>query len=239
MNVAIVVPVYKPVPAEEELYSLQQIQQKYPNTDKFLVIPEGLNMVNYPEEHFSVYCFPKRYFKSERTYTRLLLNKNFYHRFKAYDYMLLIQTDVWLVKGEKTIYPFLEQGYDYVGAPWFEGNKIYPYTFHGIGKLPDSISHPQICYVGNGGFSLRKIKSFIKLLEKYKLQAKLWRRAGEDTFFSYYGMLTEDFRIPDIQEAAKFSLEKGAREQWEKGVKPIGIHAWKKYYPEIMRDDKE
>lgn len=238
MKVAIVVPIYKTVPDEEELYTLHRIQQKYPCTDKYYVAPEGLDMANYSGDQFAVKSFPKHYFKSERSYTRLLLNKEFYRCFEAYDYMLLIQTDVWLVKGEEALEPFLQCGYDYIGAPWLEGNKIYPYTFRGIGKLPDRITHPKICFVGNGGFSLRKINSFIRLLEKYQWRARLWRRAGEDTFFSYYGTEMKDFRMPDCDEASKFALEKKAREQWESGVRPMGIHAWKKYYPEIVEDDK-
>lgn len=72
----------------------------------------------------------------------------FYKSFKDYDYMLIYQLDAWVFKDE--LMEWCNKGYDYIGAPWFED-----FGSHETGK--------KLWAVGNGGFSLRKIKTFIKL----------------------------------------------------------------------------
>ena len=232
-RVAVVIPVYKQTPDCWEKATLKSISEKFPETDKYLIMPESLE-----EEAYHCYgCFlrryPNRFFKSERSYTRLLLKKFFYLAFEDYEYILIIQPDVWLLKGEKEIIPFLESGFDYIGAPWTEGKTIYKYTFRGIGYFPRRISCPRVCYVGNGGLSLRRVQGVLGLLTRYRLMAFLWNKSGEDTFFAYYGQLKADFRIANVLQASQFALETDAEEQLKRGVRPIGIHAWQKYAPNI------
>jgi hypothetical protein len=63
--------------------------------------------------------------------------------------MLIYQLDAWVFKDD--LMKWCNKGYDYIGAPWFEDFGSYE-----KGK--------KLWRVGNGGFSLRKIKYFCKVL---------------------------------------------------------------------------
>lgn len=232
-KLAVLVPIYKNEPSKTETDTLRRIEGKFPQTDKFFIAPRSLELSAYTEWNFQAVRFSDRFFKSESTYTRLLLQKKFYRTFLEYDYVIIIQTDVWLLKGEGAITEFMEQGWDYVGAPWPEGKKIYRFTFHGIGRISEQISRPQICYVGNGGLSLRKVQGFLSLLHEYRWYAAFWRRVGEDNFFAYFGEKKADFKVADINAAKCFALEEEAERELKEGNIPIGVHAWGKYCPNI------
>jgi hypothetical protein len=79
------------------------------------------------------------------------MNKEFYKTFEEYNYMLMYQLDV-LVFSSSLDY-WISKKIDYVGAPWIiedEDGK----RFQGA---------------GNGGLSLRNIRTFINVLESKKL----------------------------------------------------------------------
>jgi hypothetical protein len=86
--------------------------------------------------------FPDRFFLSKHWYSRLLLTARFYRAFSRYEYLLIHQLDSLVFSDD--LQSWCELGYDYIGG------------VHTIGDLP-----PQ---VGNGGFSLRKTSSFLKVL---------------------------------------------------------------------------
>lgn len=237
-RVAVVIPVYKREPEPWEQVTLRKVREKFETTDIYLVMPQSLASDGYQQYGFREQRFPDRFFRSERTYTRLLLKPFFYQAFQEYEYMLIVQTDVWLLKGETALLPFVEEGVDYIGAPWPEGKTIYQYTFHGIGYVPKGISCPEVCYVGNGGLSLRRVQGVLDLLRSYRFLALLWKRSGEDTFFAYFGSRDKNFRIADISLASRFALETDAAEQLQKGIRPIGIHAWQKFVPQIKEWDQ-
>ena len=92
----------------------------------------------------------------------------------------------------------------------------------------------RICYVGNGGLSLRNIPKTIELLNRYEKYRKCWN-TGEDCFFAYYGQENDiGFRVAPLEAAETFALESNARELITAGKIPWGVHAWEKYYPEII-----
>ena len=91
---------------------------------------------------YGVMRFGDRYFGSVAAHTRLLLSTKFYEAFGDYEFLLVYHLDA-LVFSDQLL-DWCEKGYDYVGGPWWD-----PPTRSFI--------------VGNGGFSLRRIESFLRI----------------------------------------------------------------------------
>ena len=160
--VSVLIPVYKEVLSEMELKSLHQcisILSGYPLT---LVCPRTLNIKFYLTEYkdFKIEVFDDLFFSDLQTYNKLLISYNFYSRFRYYKYILIYHLDAWVFKDD--LKNWCEKDYDYIGAPWFKGWHKAEYDSEFIG-------------IGNGGFSLRKVKSHMK----YTSHPFLWIRRNE------------------------------------------------------------
>jgi hypothetical protein len=112
-------------------------------------------------------------------YNNLMTDPRFYRLFRDYEYILIFQTD-------SLIFPFSPfaiedfMGWDYVGAPW--------------------IHIPQSCG-GNGGLSLRKTETMIRLLTKHRYPKH--RGPPEDCFIcDLPGM-----QLPPRTVSQRFSAE--------------------------------
>jgi hypothetical protein len=142
-----------------------------------------------------------------RVYNELMLSIHFWEALQRYGCQtaLIFQTDVVLLNNN--IDPFLR--YDYVGSPWNPSFK-WPIIKCKI-------------FVGNGGFSLRNVKSIIDCLKKYKKEINY--ATSEDVFFSYY--LNQLYkRIPDLEQASKFGCETYYKHD------PVGLHKpQSQYFP--------
>jgi len=247
-KVAIIVPTYKRDLNEDEKKSLRHLLYFLGNHDIYYMAPEALTDLHYHK--FPTVFFPKKYFKSVMTYSKLLLKKEFYQKFSEYEYILIYQFDV-LVFSDQLQY-WCEKGYDYVGAPWFK-SQIPEYT------------HDDAC--GNGGFSLRNVNKAMEVIEKsnesllvtgFKFLKQLfflvkvkslksWLRGfkeiwshsksyrsllAEDYFWSFEAKnFVPDFKIPDVDTGLKFAFETGPKYSFERNNHqlPFGCHAWVKY----------
>ena len=148
-------------PTEFELISLKQglkILHKHPFA---LVVPEGLDVSVY-EKLFQFYnvkydieFFNNKFFGTLANYNRLVLHKSFYERFNGYEYMLIYHLDCFVFRDE--IDYWCAKGYDYFGPPWF-------------GMFDANYKTDNLWLVGNGGFSIRKIDSFIRVLSLPKIK---------------------------------------------------------------------
>lgn len=149
----IVIPTYKETLDDDELKSLAQCKRILKNYDIKFVCPESLNTSWY-EKQWSIEFvrYDDKYFKSIYSYSHLLLTWDFYNAFSNYEFMLLYQLDAWVFRDE--LEEWCNKDYDYIGAPWFEGYSI---------AKPNSKMYE---FAGNGGFSLRKISTFIDVLSK-------------------------------------------------------------------------
>lgn len=219
-KVVIVVPTYKETLEYVEQVSLCQLQRVLGAYPKVFIAPEGLK-INYNglEKGFSTEFFDKDYFSSIPGYSQLCLSKELYERFSDYDYMLLCQLDAFVFNDR--LMEFVNKGYDYIGAPVY---RYVPY-WHAFGTN-----------VGNGGFSLRKISSCIKMLAK----APSWLpddpfsdviNTTEDMFFACCGMKKElDFKIPKQKEALEFAIQDNVAHAYERfnELKPFACHGWYK-----------
>ncbi len=150
----ITIPIYKSSLTSQEKESLIQcirVLYKYPIS---LVCPQNLNLENYQEifkkmdKTFVCERFGDENFKNRDSYSKLLLSNYFYQRYIQYDYILIYQLDAWVFTDE--LMYWCNKNYDYIGAPW----KI-DVLKKMVGFAPE--------YGGNGGFSLRKVSSFLKL----------------------------------------------------------------------------
>lgn len=154
-NAVVVIPIYKRNLNDDERMSLIQCFKILKKHTVCLVCPSELKMDLYEdiaEEHsvrLTIERFPETFFEGIVGYNELMMTLCFYSRFQKYEYILIYQLDAWVFRDE--LDEWCQKGYDYIGAPWFKN-----YGTHEDGY--------NLCAVGNGGFSLRKVKYFVDLL---------------------------------------------------------------------------
>lgn len=155
--VAVVIPVYKSNLSNAELLSIKQCIKVLSNYPIIFCGPYSLDISVYrslftDQERFAEQRFEDHFFTDIKGYNRLMLNVRFYQRFNRFEYILIYQPDAYVFRDELKYW--CETGYDYIGAPWFEDwDRSGPQSaFYGV---------------GNGGFSLRKVKSHIKVLRSF------------------------------------------------------------------------
>lgn len=157
-DISIVIPVFKSELTENEKKSLIQCCKVFYQKYFTLVVPENLEVGLYENIFVSNGCnyiiqrFNNHFFNSIAGYNRLLLSREFYQRFHTFEYILIYQLDAYVFSDELTYW--CKKGYDYIGAPL-------------IGKFEDTEFSIEM-RVGNGGFSLRKVKTYIEFFESGK-----------------------------------------------------------------------
>jgi hypothetical protein len=106
---------------------------------------------------------------NQLSYSKLLATRTIIYDYIGTEYFLVFQTDSMMFKSNcHLINLYLNKGYDYVGAPWLICN-YYPT------KERD--------FIGNGGFSLRKTETMLKIIDNHKWNENIepWH---EDLFFT-------------------------------------------------------
>jgi hypothetical protein len=237
MKCSVVIPIYKNYPTEFEKKSYIQclkILHKHPiiiacpeNFDGtyYFIIAKEQN-IDFKLERFRDICF-----SNIAEYNKLMLSRDFYKRFKKFDYILLYQLDAWVFCDE--IDYWCNQGYDFIGAPWVNLNifnwlqtGFYPRKLYYLHKI--LLKGQYLSKVGNGGFSLRKVKSFLLNIGLFNKTASNWRE-NEDVFFSHYvKTFNPFFRIAPVRKALKFSFDTfpGPAFVMNNQKLPFGCHAW-------------
>jgi hypothetical protein len=233
-SVAIAIPIYLPTIDGLELFSLQYSLNKLDaNREIYFVCPKSLKSEFYsnlfPTAKFAI--FDDCHFQSIIDYSQLLLTHEFYEKFSAYEFILLYQTDALILRDELDYWS--NQEYDYIGAPWYPAQLAFTKTLNDdYYKKQDKIIR---YYVGNGGLSLRRIKKCIELMDEFpEAAANMGERIIiEDRFFSIFGLLSNNFSIPNKLIASRFSLEMSPDFYYELNSNhlPMGCHAWWKYNP--------
>jgi len=265
--VTITIPIYKSEPDKYELISLMQCIKILYNYDFSIVCPQSLD-TNYYESKFianninyTIHRFEDYHFDNVDEYSSLLINIDFYNKFKEYEYILIHQLDAYVFKDELEYWCSL--GYDYIGAPLMD---YQPYG-----------TNLKLKKVGNGGFSLRRTQVFIERLNyPYPIKSfkVIWKDYGSYSFFQkiiripvmtaralgyrnsmryfskkvianediFWCVLHEQTKqrlnLPDIDTAAKFSVEAEAQQFYEKNrsTLPFGCHAWQKQESDFWRN---
>jgi hypothetical protein len=203
--VAIVVPFHNERLTADEQISLAHLKKFLGQYDQYLVVPKGLK----PDfaESFIIKEFANRHFSSVGHYNHFMLSQEFYRAFVDYDYILIYQLDS-LIFSDQLI-EWCKKDYDYIGSPWFK-TEIEKISNWGIGQD----------YVGNGGFSLRRVQGCLNVLQifnyswevaKYRLTVFsffVWsclvavakfmislvrKKGGELSIFDYVSLRMNDF----------------------------------------------
>jgi len=226
-KIAIVIPNHRATLKWNEDISLKRCKEVFGNYDVILVHPEGLQTEEYNKYNIISKFIPlkSKFFKNEDRYNRLMNLPYFYRFFLKYDYILIYQLDTFVF--ENNIEQWCDGKVDYIGAPWINSSWV--------AKLKEKISWiDKVIYpVGNGGLSLRKVKTFYYgSIFLYPL-ALFWKGKWHEDFFwsSIAKRLIPGFTIPDTKTALKFAFEEHPEKCFELNgnTLPFGCHAWEKF----------
>jgi hypothetical protein len=234
MKAAVVIPVWRPTLGPDETLSLRRCLSVLGTHSVTLIAPEGLSTDALPLAGATpiVERFAPEFFHGIDGYNRLMLSADFYGRFAAYDYILLHQLDAFVFADR--LADWCARGYDYVGAPWIGDG--WPEDMSPLKRrLLRAITSPRT-RVGNGGFSLRRVSSFQRALQRLRPIVRRWT-SNEDLFWSVVARRAASFRIPLAAEAMTFAFELEPRRCYEElgRTLPFGCHAWPRYDPDFWR----
>lgn len=220
-SAVVCIPIYKNRLSIFEQVSLAQARKIFKDFDLYFLAPESLSYdYGVLGEGVPTFRFDNRFFVSNLTYSELMLDPYLYNQFSHYDYMLLYQLDAFAFSNR--LLEFCKMGYDYIGAPV----ERYAKDWKAVG-----------CNIGNGGFSLRKIASMIRILEQkeyiYARKPKEWKEnrflSCEDVFFAFCSTMPElNFHVPNFRIAMDFAVEVDLGHAYRKIPiwMPFGCHAW-------------
>ncbi|MEH6518713.1 MAG: DUF5672 family protein [Halioglobus sp.] len=170
---AVVVPVYKPDLSNSERFSLERTLAVLEDYDIYLLYPKYLDphplLGHY--EKLIAHPFPSRFFKSIKGYNKLMMSAGLYRSLQSYKYMLVVQLDALVLTNQ--LDQWCERNYSYIGAPWFDG--------HDDPTLPQTMIG-----CGNGGFSLRRVEDFIKVLSSFRYLPNISYKTKPDSKILYF-----------------------------------------------------
>lgn len=219
-KVAIAIPTHKNSLSRNEKISLLQVRKILKNYDTYFIIPQGL-VFDYGMKGIQNIEFNQDEFKSFKSYNKFMLKPDLYLKFKEYDYLLIYQLDAFVF--EDKLEEFCNEGYDYIGGPTLQGMfKFY--------------RNEQVLFTQNGGFSLRKINSFLSWIEKNKQDIDLMNYFdSEDSII--YALRNSGLVHAPIKRALAFSFDSNVKEcfRLNDNQLPFGCHAWERYAYEIWK----
>jgi hypothetical protein len=245
--VTVVIPVHLEEPSKLEIISLDQILALLANYPITFMAPYGLDVSWYEN-----YCRGKAAIRFERfdwrgheAYCELMLSATFYRRFLSYEYILNCHLDAFVFRDE--LADWCQLGYDYIGSVIFHGTHWdRPSTL--IRRL-SGFTTPE--YFGNGGFALKKVRTFYRITSRfkpyfflYRMMRKMRKRALLDDIFltNHFPKLFPSFRTPPKAVAQRFSV---AYEHYEEDKLPFnnrdndslpfGTHGWIQNYQAFWR----
>jgi len=242
-RVAVAVPLYRKELSPLEEISLAQCRKILGRHDIVFISPRSVEITGIQNAYDinRVERFEDDCFLSTTTYNHLMLSPEFFQRFSSYDYLLVHQLDAFVFQDQ--LRDWCSRELDYVGAPWL--GETWPERVMKSARKPLWARIPfyrrlffkKSNIVGNGGFSLRRVGSSLRVLEVLKKYAADWPM-NEDVFWSVYvPNVLPWFRVPDVRTAARFSLElqPSLGVELNGGALPFGCHAWDRWDPGFWR----
>lgn len=158
----IVVPIYRSELLTDEEISLASIRRHLSGYGISFAAPESLDLSSVLKPGETTERFPDEFFTGIKGYNRLLKSSGFYSRFESYEYILIAQLDCLIFSSN--LNEWMNRGWDYLAAPWFKGfSKDYT---SGLWR------------VGNGGLSLRKVASYLRVLSQQVVSGSIYPRWG-------------------------------------------------------------
>ena len=132
----------------DEKISIKHLDTYLNEYDRYLIEPRGMK---FKLDGYGVKEFDREFFGSLEAHRKMLFSEKFYNSFENYQFVLIYHTDA-LVFSDQLEY-WCKKNYDYIAPPWVP-HKDAPYA--GNPKFEGK--------VGNGGFSLRKVASFLQVI---------------------------------------------------------------------------
>lgn len=227
----LVTPTHKAQITEVEHLMLKHSLNLHKEVDHFFCIPDNVDL-RYFREHFPksiILKMSSKNFESLQSYNRLLLDSAFYRMFQEFNYLAILQLDSVLLKN---IDPVIDMNFDYVGAPWRNNIRvsIFNHKMHGNNKRLIWLPFRNV-QVGNGGLSIRKTQSMIRLTERIVATS-----FGDDALSGYQN---EDFvisymckklsmNVPNPLLAQSIFIEEYISTKSHE-IEPYGYHALEKF----------
>ncbi|MGI8548921.1 MAG: DUF5672 family protein [Gemmatimonadaceae bacterium] len=139
----------------DEETSLRHLRHYLGHYDRYVIAPKSMDV---PHDDFQVVRFGDEYFGSANAQTRLMMKPEYYETFSDYEYVLTYQLDALALSDQ--LLQWCSAGFDFIGAPNY--------------GLSDRLS--TVC---SGGFALRKVSSFLKVLysDRYSVDPDQYWRA--------------------------------------------------------------
>lgn len=239
----VVIPIYTYDINEFEKVSLRRCMEVLGSHPVAFIAPESMDTSEYEKTYgiSRVERFADEFFFSVYGYNKLMLSTEFYERFEDYEYILLCQTDAYVFSDR--LLEWCGKGYDYIGAPWIPKAKYNAKCrrvelgvnqfFNRYFGLKSSRAH--YFYTGNGGLSLRKTETFIRITneDKHRIEKFLSVNSPSHAEDVYWSLVVNKWRkrisIPSYREAMGFAFENYPELLYEyNGGLPFGAHAWYK-----------
>lgn len=248
----VVIPLYTADLRDFELISLKQTLTVLEKYTFIIVCPEDLNISKlsylFDKVNYEIKRFNNQYFDCISGYNKFCLSTDFYEAFIEFEYILICQTDVFVTRDDFDFW--CSKGYDYIGAPWIGTPRnffnttltaISNFWKNIIGKKTKGYEH--LFKVGNGGFSLRKVKKHLEIVTRHKEIIDHYQKNKdpenyhiEDVFFSLKApKLDKDFNIPDWKVALSFCMDRKPKLSLKlnNGNIPFAIHGFNK--PKVQK----
>jgi hypothetical protein len=217
-------------------------------THKKLEISAYIKILDEYKINYKIEYFPQKYFKGYEEYDALMLSDKFYKRFLEYEYILIYQLDAYVFSPNLNFW--LEQGYDYIGSPWFNEKRHtleleWSGCFCGGLCLKKTKTFYDLCfsreikinkYLSELSFKKKKRILLIKILLSIPIlfltiTAKLLNieNSHEDVIWSI--KIKQKGNVPSFASALDFSFNEYPEYAFELNNKklPFGCHAWDSY----------
>jgi hypothetical protein len=217
--VAIVVPLSnRQNLTREEDISLRHLIHFLGKYDKYLVAPKGLK-VRYPD--FGIKRFDDRFFGSAKANTKMMLSPKFYKAFSEYKYILIYHLDSLVFSDQ--LMEWCKTDLDYIGPPWL--------------KCEDS-PWVKVPRVGNGGFSLRKVESFLRVIDSRRYSVdpdKYWKDfcTSKPRYIQYLNLPRKYLKRLRIFNSARWELFRWNMSRNRRNEDHFWSEEVIKYYPEF------
>jgi len=252
---AVTIPVYKTDMNGFEKISFTQALKVFDKYPVILVCPDNMDTSSYKEvalqynKAIIISNFDELFFKGIDGYNKLMLSSVFYQQFQHYEYILIYQLDCFVFRDD--LDKWAQQGYDYIGAPWLHNDRRPWWTSKN--KLKYTLKHYYRRFtnkensitlgfyrVGNGGFSMRKVQTFIDIIKKFdgKERIERYRNAEENYLYAedvFWGCEVNRYypniKIPSYKKALDFAFDMNPSLCYELNGNriPFGCHAWYRY----------
>jgi Protein of unknown function (DUF5672) len=154
LTVCVLIIIHKEQPSDFERISILQCARILSRRDIYFICPEGFNVEIYkslaPSGTF--YHIDPKWQENYGMFNRMKVLPFLYRQFQRFKYILFYEPDAFVFNDSLDYW--CSKDLDYVGAPWFENF----YSQEGKGEFLG---------VGNGGFSLRKVQSHLRVLKTF------------------------------------------------------------------------